>query len=300
MPFPYISPSVVDATDVTALSPQQQADAFFRGTRDLAAYVESEICPILQAQIAKSEYEEAVCVTYYRIALLLRGLSALNDPCHFQFANTTARTIFELFLDIELLLRERSSAARFHAFTEVSRFHKGLQLVEYLNSTPTIDKSPHQHVIQFVADLTRRSRIEQLCINHWGTANSTKPRWPDHWSGADVFTRARAAGDKYTELYRSQYFLQSYSIHAGPAAVQGLPFDVLVCSFAIAHRLIQMLVADATLLIAGEFKLFEADANLRTRLSEVSAATGFYAVQTTLSMQSEDLDSSLRANTRES
>ena len=140
MPFPYISPSVVDATDVTALSPQQQADAFFRGTRDLAAYVESEICPILQAQIAKSEYEEAVCVTYYRIALLLRGLSALNDPCHFQFANTTARTIFELFLDIELLLRERSSAARFHAFTEVSRFHKGLQLVEYWNSTPTIYK----------------------------------------------------------------------------------------------------------------------------------------------------------------
>lgn len=273
---------IIEAADVTSLSREDQAAAIFKGTCSLSQFAESQVCPVIMGQLAKSDYEQAIAGTFYRLALLVRGLGRLDDPCHFQLANSTAPTVFELLLDIKALASDHTLAAKFLAFTRVSRFHKATQLTRFLSENPAVDRSSHLQAIQFADDPIRRQEVEQLCIQHWGSDSRGRPLWPEHWSGLSIADRAQRAGLDYEEIYRSQFFLQSYSIHAGGAGVDGISRDGLICSFGIAHSLVQQMFAEAISIIADGFHLFQADTHLRERLHRVSAASGFFAVQAVL------------------
>ena len=72
---------------------------------------------------------------------------------------------------------------------------------------------------------------------------------------------------------------------AGAAGVDSLSRESLICSFGIAHGLIQRLFAEATSIIADEYHLFRADADRRQKLKEASVASGFFAVQAALKAQ---------------
>lgn len=279
---------IVEAADVTSLPIEEQSAAFFKGTLRIHSLVEDIVVPVVQGQIGKSDYEQAVSVTICRIALLLRGLKRLNEPAHFQIVNSVARTVFELVLDLKVLIADHSSAEKFHGFARVAKFRKASQLKTFLDSNPAVDRSSHQDAINFASDTARENEVEQECILHWGSDRSGKPRWPDHWSGKNIADRADDAGIEFAEIYRSQFFLQSYYVHAGPAGIQNLSREALICSFGIAHRLIQQMAAIAVQIVADEFHLFSTDLDLRVKLRRVSAASGFYAVQSVLERQKSE------------
>ena len=281
---------VIEAADVTALSVEEQASAFFKGTASIHGLIENVVCPVIQGQIGKSDYEQAVAATFYRIALLLRGLKLLNDLAQFQIVNSVARTVFELVLDLNVLVSDQSRADKFHAFSRVAKFRKAAQLKTFLDANPSVDQSPHQDAIKFASDAQRQQEVEQECIQHWGTDRNGNPRWPDHWSGRNIADRANDAGIEFSEIYRSQFFLQSYYVHAGPAGVQHLSREALICSFGIGHRLVQQMAAIAVQIVADEFHLFSTELELQDKLKRVSAATGFYAVQSVLEQQKSDAD----------
>lgn len=273
-----LSFEVIEAADVAALSPQEQVTAFVEGTACLHDLIENTVCPVILGQLVKSDFEQAVAGTYYRIALLVRGVASLSDPAHFQIANSVARTIFELVVDLKLLTSDRTLAAKFFAFARVVKFRKAEQLVRFLNDNPSVDQVPHQDAISFASD-TRRQEVKRECIKFWGINSNNLPNWPEHWSGRNIADRARQAGLEFEEMYRSQFFLQSQYVHADPAGIQNLSRDALICSFGIAHGLIQRLAATATDLIGNEFRLFDTNLELRERLRSASAASGFYAVE---------------------
>ena len=276
---------VIEAADVAALPVEDQAAAFFNGTASIHGLMEDVVCPVLQGQVGKSEYEQAVSITFYRIALLLRGLKLLNDPAHFQIVNSVTRTVFELVLDLKVLVSDHATADKFHAFARVAKFHKASQLTTFLDGNSGVDRSPHQHAINFASETARKHEVEQECLHHWGSDRKGNLRWPDHWSGRNIAERADDAGIEFLEIYRSQFFLQSYYVHAGPAGVQHLSREALICSFGIAHRLVQQMAAIAVQIVADEFHLFSTDLDLRDKLRRVSAASGFYAVQSVLEQQ---------------
>ncbi|MEO2033604.1 MAG: hypothetical protein ABGZ35_16110, partial [Planctomycetaceae bacterium] len=155
---------VIEAADVTALSIEEQAIAFFKGTASIHGLMEDVVCPVIQGQIGKSDYEQAVAVTFYRIALLLRGLRLLNDPAQFQIVNSVARTVFELVLDLNLLISDQATADKFHGFSRVAKFRKAAQLKTFLDANPSVDKAPHQDAINFASDTQRQQEVEQACI----------------------------------------------------------------------------------------------------------------------------------------
>ena len=200
--------------------------------------------------------------------------------------NSVARSVFELVLDLKILAADHSTADKFFVFARVSKFRKVEQLVSFLDEHPTVDRANHQHAISFATDAQRQDEVEQECLLHWGTNSKGKPNWPKHWSGKDSWERAVQAVVEFAEIYRSQFFLQSYHVHSGPAGIQHLSRDALICSFGIAHRLIQQLAATATEIIGDEFHLFDTNLELRDKLRRASAATGFYAVQMVLEQQS--------------
>lgn len=276
---------VIEAADVTALSGEEQAAALVKGTQSLHSLMNDTVCPVVMGQIGKSDIEQAIAATYNRITLLLRGIATLEDPAHFQIANSVARTVFELVVDLKMLRKDPSLAAKFFAFARVVKFRKAEQLVSFLDGNPSIDRTAHQHAINFANDPQRKQSVEQQCIQHWGATRNGQPNWPDHWSGKNIADRAHDAGLEFEEMYRSQFFLQSQYVHAGPAGIQDLSRDALICSFGIAHRLIQQLAATATELVGDQFHLFDTNLELRHRLRKASAATGFYAVEAVLRKQ---------------
>jgi hypothetical protein len=272
---------LAEAADVERLPMEQKAIALFNGTRTLHRFAEEQVVPILQGQLNLNEHEQALLATYRRMTLLLRGLSALADPCHFQFAAIVARCAFELLLDIKILDRDPNEVARFFAFRDVAIFYKAAQLRNFLQEHSSVDAEPHRHALQFASDPERQKRIEQECMKHWPASNG-RPNWPKHWSGKDMRIRARDAGSEYEEIYCSTVFLQSYYVHAGPAGIQNLSRDALVRVFGISHGLIQRFFAEATEIICNRFKLFVADSAIHESLRRARAASGFFAVQDAL------------------
>ncbi|MBX3439982.1 MAG: hypothetical protein KF861_21000, partial [Planctomycetaceae bacterium] len=137
-PMPF---EVIEAADVTSLSPEEQAAAFVKGTQSLNTFIEHTVYPVVGGQVGMSETEQALAATFCRISLLLRSLAKLDDPAHFQLANSAARTVFELVLDLKALTTDRSLASKFFAFSRVAKFRKAEQLVNFLNNNPSIDRT---------------------------------------------------------------------------------------------------------------------------------------------------------------
>lgn len=287
---------VIEAVDITALSREDQAAAIVRGTISMHTLMNDTVCSVILGQVGKSDFEQAIAATYYQATLLLRAIATLEDPARFQIVNSAARTVFELVLDLKGLFADPGLAEKFFAFARVFKFQKATQLVSFLNDNPSIDRSRHQHAINFASDLRRKQEVEQQCIQHWGVKKNRQPNWPDHWSGKTINIRAHEAGLEFEEMYRSQFFLQSQYVHAGPSGIQDLSRDALICSFGIAHRLVQQLAATATELVGDQFHLFDTNIELRDRLRKVSAVPGYYAVESVLQKQqvtTEDLPNQL-------
>jgi hypothetical protein len=81
---------IIEAADVTSLSRKDQAAALFKGTCRLSNVAAKEVCPVIKGQIAKADHEQAITGSFYRMSLFVRGLTRLDDPCHFQIANGKA------------------------------------------------------------------------------------------------------------------------------------------------------------------------------------------------------------------
>jgi len=292
-------PLHLDPEDVTDLSLEERIKAVFRGTRELSEFAEKQVFPIIASQVGRSTHEKALSGTYCRMSLFLRGVAKLDDSCHFQMAAIAARSVFELLLDLKALAADPSLAQKFFDFTWVSRYHKARQLAGFLSANPGVDTTPHLEALALVHKSGVEQNREQLCVQHGWVDRRGKPKWPDHWSGKNIAARAQDAGLEYEEIYRSQFFFQSYFVHAGGAGIDSMSREALQSAFAIAHLLIQRLFAESTEIIAEQFHLFVADADLRTRLKAAAAATGFHAVQAMLRANSAVPDAGVTENKKD-
>lgn len=272
-------PQIVDDQAIRNLPIEKKIAAIFQGTLALNKFADKNVCPVVQAAFQKTDHEKALAATYYRICLFLRALAKLDDTRHFQVAAMAARSIFELLLDLKALAKDLSLGQKFFDFTWMSRYRKAKQLADFLQANPNVDRTPHQHALALVNKPGVKQNREQLCKSHGWVDSKGKPSWPDHWSGKNIAIRAKEAGIEYEEIYRSEFFIQSYYVHAGGAGIDSLCRENLESVFAIAHRLVQRLFAEATRIIAKAFHLFEADGSLHQRLEAVSATPAFFAVQ---------------------
>jgi hypothetical protein len=272
-------PQIVDDQTIRNLPIEKRIAAFFQGTLALSEFADKNVCPVVQATLQKTDHEKALTATYYRMCLFLRALAKLDDGAHFQVAAMAARSIFELLLDLKVLAEDPTLARKFFDFTWVSRYRKAKQLVDFLQANPNVDPTQHQHALALVNKPGVKKDRERICRKDGWVDSKGKPKCPDHWSGKNIATRAKEAGIDYEEIYRSEYFLQSYYVHAGGAGIDSMSHGALGSVFACSHALVQRLFAEATRIMARAFHLFEADESLRERLEAASVARAYFAVQ---------------------
>jgi hypothetical protein len=249
----------------------EQVRIFVQGTSDQHAFISQRIVPLLQGHIGPTKYEQALILTYYRIALFLESLSLLKDPKHFQAANGICRSLFELLLDMELLCKDAALADQFFDFAFVVRFHAA----QKATSISGVDLADIPAQSRFVSDPANRIKAESLCERHWGRdRRNSQLRWPEHWIGKKIFDRARECGREL--YYRTEYFQQCQNVHAGGAGTAGIDAENLARSFVLSHAHSQKHVAEASQMICEQLNLFRADSSLQLNLRRASASAALH------------------------
>lgn len=250
-----------------------KVQAIFNGTLALSALFEQSIVPVVRGMMSRTEYEDAVAGPVYRIAAWLKSLAKLNHPIDIQPVFAAARSIFELVLDIKLLVADPSSAPKFHGFIFVERFRAARVQVDFINRLPG-GAARASEARSLVDDPAKHQKLESLCKSlGWWDSNNSKPKRLDHWSGKNMADRARDAGIQYEELYRCYYPLLSWNVHAGAVGLGGISPAGIETGFAVAHGIIQDLGYDAAEEVGTVFRLFDADPNLRAKIRAAKTVT---------------------------
>ena len=130
------------------LSPDEirlHAESSHKATVVISEFVDNEIVPILQSVVMATPAEEAMNGLYYRLVFLARSMAILGNPQHFQTVRTTARTAFELFLDIDQLAKDTSLADKIFAYTAVAKYDSARNLINALYKHSGVDAQRYRH-----------------------------------------------------------------------------------------------------------------------------------------------------------
>jgi hypothetical protein len=264
-----------DQVDVT---PAMIARATYVGIQALLAFSNEYLNPILQGGLfTPSDRDNAILALYWRVIGLLTSIYALNGAFHFQSIASASRSLFELYLDLALLIRDPTgdSVDRFHAFTRVERFRVAEKIVEFFDAHPTLPTTDLAAARSLMSNATERTAIEGIVDHFWGRDKNGKLRWPKHWSQYDARGRAKALGTSFEALYVRNWYELSWHVHPGSVGVAGLSADAFDSFNGLAHRLVIEASVEIYSIVARELHLDATIEDLPSKLTFLSHVWGF-------------------------
>lgn len=262
--------------DIETIPFSKRIEAFYEGTRALTDLSKQIMIPQLTALIQPSRKEEIIKGLYYRIYAWMYSLVSLKEIINFQAAASVTRSIFELLLDIKLMIEDKpkNSIAKFDAFIEVEKFRIAKKYVDFKVKNPDLKYVGGSGKENLVNKKGEEARINNLIVTCWGKDKKGRPMKVVHWTGWKTDKRAQEAGKNYELFYHEQYALLSLYTHAGLIGIQGMKKDGLEAVFGNAHMLATPMFSDATLLVAKELKLMQAIPQLVDWIQEAKSEVG--------------------------
>lgn len=251
----------VSAISVPDITEHHLIESYLAGISECVAFVDEKVNPVLMSQLNPSDSEGAMLGTFYRLHLVMKGVLALNDRQHFQLVVSAMRTTFELLIDLKMLANDPngSHAMKFAIFPEVERFRVAEKIAEHASKTGAVSAVKIMEVgfaKRMVGDKKRRAKVEKKVRTIWGVDKNRKPKYPrNHWSDADLRTRAKSLGAYYEMLYLQLYSFTSWYAHSGAAGYAGIDKDGLGRVFGMATDVSRILYLDAINAIASKFHL---------------------------------------------
>src|SRR6185295_10676044 len=111
------------------------------GTQALSEFGHTVMEPVFGSQLALTDRETAVGLTFYRLLGAIHTLSDLRQPYQFQAISGETRLIFELCVDVHLLAKKMiaDDVEKFHGFTREARFSAAYKTVEFYKRHPELE-----------------------------------------------------------------------------------------------------------------------------------------------------------------
>ena len=182
----------------------------------LRRFDEAEVDPVCRGQIALSPVEECQFIQYLRVQRNIDSMIALAHVAHFQALSMLARSIFELTVDLRLIVSVPNAAERMRCF-------QGLESLKAAKAAIERSKEPNgSPVSKRLSDFeaTRKISIEARANQLWGP----KFNLISHWSGLTLKRRvAQIADDQISHVYVYTYRTMSWQTHPGLQGSYGLP-----------------------------------------------------------------------------
>lgn len=279
----------IEAADISDLSVHQRVEAFYKGTNAIRDFAQTMVIPVLNNQLNLNDKELAGVGTYYRAYAFINTMVTLNSRVHFQTVASTCRSLFEIEMDLKLLVNDTDGTMvdRFHAFPEIERYRSAKKLVNFADQSgsSTLNIEPQRNLLNS-PDIEQRinSKIEE----HWGTDRNGRPNWPKHWSGiANTRAIAHSLGTEFEERYVDAYSYLSWYIHAGSTGYAGLEAETLEAGFGRCHSIAQRSFLNTTMAISELIPLHAGIQNLNSIVERLGTYTGEVIVEEQIQMLEE-------------
>jgi len=246
------------------------------GTQALSEFGHLVMEPVFRSQLALTDRENAIGITFYRLLAAIHTLSDLRQPYHFQAISAQTRLVFELCVDIHLLAKKKiaNDIEKFHGFTRAARFSAAYKTVEFYKAHPDLeDPGDAEERRALVETPGKRDEIETLCKRLW---NSHKA--PEHWSGLRWSEQLELLEPEIREWYVQYSAFEAWLIHGGGAGVAGLETRAIRAIEVQCREKVKALVPEAYRLVAVEMHMHKALPNFFDELDRVKNLVETYAV----------------------
>ncbi len=252
----------LDPETIPDFTQKDLLDAFFDANKEAVDFVQNIMVPVLEGQLNLSNKEEAIVRTFYRMHALASSLTRLNRPIDFNAIAIIARTLFEVLIDLRLLINaSNDDIAKFRAFPKVDRFRKAKALLEFQAANPGIESQSFFDAAvrkTFVTTTGKQDEIEAEVKALWGTTRKGEPSWPGHWTQLNFKDRVKSFGPAYEQEYLEIYSLLSWYVHAGSAGYAGFSEKGLDAVYGISLKLSGRMYMEGLILCAHAFHLSKA------------------------------------------
>lgn len=278
--LPFNEADVLRARQVP-VTPALTANATFEGVRATLAYWMFHLRPVLQNLINQTPRERSFLSLFYRVVGYIASIWRLNSPAHVQAIAGSARSLFELGVDIALFRQDQSneSLERIESFTRVERYRVAMKLVDFYAAHPLPRDLNINEQRRVAADTAERDSVETLIERYWGRDRRGDLIWPKHWSRfQEARGRARQLGGEWEERYVRHYYMLSWHIHAGLAGVADLPRETFDAFAALAHQLATDIALDCYQMAGEELHLAAAIPNWQDHQNFLSHVIGMVLV----------------------
>ena len=240
---------------------KENLDAHYDAIRENIDYIDKSFLPIIANQINLSDKERIITDLFSRIRLWVHSVVLMNNKLCFQGIAAATRSIFELFIDINLIDRDSTGLCikQYMTFSEVERFRSAQLMIQYQ------DIHPESKIGDFAKHLysqpDKKIEIIGLIQNIWGKALNKKGElnYPRHWSKKDLRKRSQDLGTEYEELYLQVYPKMSWFIHSVPTGFERMNDFSNINFLMLCYLIIQKTLIESTIITGRIFKITEFD-----------------------------------------
>ncbi|MDZ4784047.1 MAG: hypothetical protein SGJ19_27680 [Planctomycetia bacterium] len=183
----------------------QRVGLLFRETLALRDFARKKLCPFVATSF-RPPFEEglelAVLLLLERVALWTDTLAALDNAAHFQAVAAGQRCLFELLVDLKLLLNQPELVALFHEFTFVERYYVTKQQASVVGASETKSSKTTMEAT-FLTDPANIARYQKSRQHLWRKESATSRVM--HWSGIVLSKVVKSLGGDIERRYVEKY-----------------------------------------------------------------------------------------------
>jgi hypothetical protein len=241
--------------------------------------VQNKVVPVVESILERTDYEESLIALFYRSHLLMRTLAKLNQSEDFQTVRSTARSLYELLLDLTHLASDSSLAERYWAFVDVERMRSAILITDFVAKNPNPERTrSYRAPISLATNAHRIAECEVFLKRTWDISTNidverTK-KFPKSWSHKSVRNLAESLGGGFIEAYFAEYPVSSWFTHGGFAGISGMSRSHIINSFGRGHFLAQDSYLKTIFVLADKFRLFDAVPDLGKCLRDLEGIQG--------------------------
>ncbi|SEB98524.1 DUF5677 domain-containing protein [Terriglobus roseus] len=246
--------------DPGELQPLEQVGLYLSMLSSLHTLDQQEISPVLGGILKKTVGEECRHLIHVRANSYVQSLLALRNIVHFQTIASSARSLFELAVDLELMdLKQGAEHQMFH-YMEVEKLRAARAHVRFAKDHPHRGKDVSLHL----GFITRREKdIESVAARIW----QKKLDRVNHWSELNLHARVALLGEEMQSDYVEHYRQLSWSVHSGLAGHMDLPARAFPVMCSISLELARTQYSRILRKLVRRFNLDQADPSLDSKIT---------------------------------
>jgi hypothetical protein len=255
--LPFVEDDCLRARRVP-VTPRLLASATFEGVRAALCYWMFHLKAVMQGLLNRKPREQAVLDLFYRAIGYVASIRRLDAPIHVQAIASSARSLFELGLDLALLSQDQTddTLGRIAAFTRVERYRVAKKIVEFYADRPAPSDLDLTQKQAWVADVVETAAVGALVQQYWGRNRKRRLNWPKHWSAfPEIRGRAQHVGGPWEDRYVQHYYMLSWHMHPGLTGVADLPKEAFDIFASQAHQLSTDVILDCYRIVGSELRL---------------------------------------------